>query len=216
MGDNHFVGQKVIELTLDSGETVFVKPMSIPLLYALTSKAEQLYPDPDPAPYEKRIDDSKTLEPGQVIPATHNPEYQSLCKVVNERRRRWANVQAVRLCVEPITSREEVIARYAAELDQLRTVFDDPPDDWGKLLLYCIISSLEDYNRVIEAANGAMAVTEEEVREKWRIFRPTLQGTRPARRGRPPKSPGVEPDNELEAQPIDGGVGNGAIVGETS
>ena len=212
MGENSFTGQKVVELILDSGETVYVKPLSIPLLYALMDKSATEYPYPDPKPYEKALDSAITFEPGQTLPATHNEEYRTLCAKADDRRRRWQNVQIVLLCVM-VEDKAALLVKYADTIKTVGKVIDLPEDEWEAVLLYCVLSSAHDYTQIVLAANGSMVVTEEGVRGAWRIFQPTLQRAKSAGRGRQKSASGAEPDNGIEPQPADGGIGDGAGVG---
>lgn len=189
-------GQKVTELTLDSGETVLVKPLSVVVGIALSRKSEEVYPYPDPKPYEVKIDDSKTIEPGQVIPASQNPVYQELCQAVDSDRQRWQTQQAILLSLEPLTTRAEVIQRYADDIAAKRAILDGevPEDAWQATVLFAVISSNEDYNRVTQAISGQMFVTFEEVRGAWRIFRPTVSGKAALGRAGKPGAPAVAVD----------------------
>jgi hypothetical protein len=184
---NQFAGQKVIELILDSGETVYVKPLSILHYHALVVQAEKQYPYPDPKPYEKEIDASKTLEPGEVIPAAQNPAYQALCKDIDEQRKTWQYRQYILLAVEVI-DQKATLERHKDRVARMRAMMTLPEDAWEATLLYSIISSTEDYNRVLNATSGQMLVTEEEISNGWRIFRPRIQRSTPLGRGEKPES----------------------------
>jgi hypothetical protein len=198
VGENQFVGQKVVELVMDSGETVYVKPLSIPLLYAIMDKSAVEYPYPDPKPYEKALDDSITFEPGQVLPAGHNEEYRALCAKADDRRRRWQNVQIVLLCVQ-VEDKQALLDKYGDTIEDIGKIVDVPEDAWEAVLLYCILSSVQDYNQVVLAANGSMVVTEEAVRGTWRIFQPEIRRSRPVRHSEKKGTPGIEPDDGTES-----------------
>jgi len=187
---DQFAGQKVIELILDSGETVYVKPLSILHYHALVMRAEQEYPYPDPKPYEKEIDASKTLEPGEVIPATQNPAYQVLCKAIDEQRKTWQYRQYILLSVE-VVDQKATLERHQARVEKLRAMMALPEDAWEATLLYSIISSTDDYNRVLSATSGQMLVTEEEISNGWRIFRPRIQRAATLGRGEKPESQSI-------------------------
>jgi hypothetical protein len=194
---DQFAGQKVTELILDSGETVYVKPLSILHYHALVMRAEQEYPYPDPNPYEKAIDASKTLEPGEVIPAAQNPAYQTLCKAIDEQRKTFQYRQYILLSVE-VVDQKATLERHRERVEKLRAMMVLPDDAWTATLLYSIISSTEDYNRILAATSGQLLVTEEEISNGWRIFRPRIQ--RPTSVGRGEKS---EPQGATASEPIE-------------
>lgn len=163
-------GQKVIELEMDSGATILVKPLSVIMAIALRSKSETVLPYPDPTPYERKLDDSVTLEPGQVVPASQNPDYVELCKAVDAKRGTWIALESVPLCV---VRDDSLIKHFKADLAHKRDMLGDqvPEDEWRATLMYCVISSTQDYDRIISASSGNMIVTEAEIRDGWRIFR---------------------------------------------
>jgi hypothetical protein len=187
---DQFAGQKVTELILDSGETVYVKPLSILHYHALVMRAEQEYPYPDPKPYEKEIDASKTMEPGEVIPATQNPAYQALCKTIDEQRKTWQYRWYILLSVE-VVDKAATLERHKERVEKLRAIMALPDGPWEATLLYSIISSTDDYNRVLSATSGQMLVTEEEISNGWRIFRPRIQRATAVGRGEKPEPQSV-------------------------
>lgn len=197
MKQTQFSGQKVTELELDSGETVYVKPLSVFILLALQDKAAQQFPYPDPKAYEKAIDDSKTLEPGQVVPAEHNPDYVALKAQIDAKRQGWVNRQVVFVCVE-VEDRQAMIEKYADELKQLGTIIDLPDDPW-QATLYRVINSSVDYTRVTQFAINNLQVQEVDIRNGWRIFQPTVSRSRSVGRGEKPESSDIQPAKSHES-----------------
>jgi len=198
MSENNgqFGGKKVFEILLDSGEYVHVQPLSIYVVRALRTKAEELFPSPDKKAYEKPLDEQKAVEPGQMIPAEENPEYQKLYDIAQEKQWRYVNDQSAMLSIEVAIGREKAIAKYQERIAQFRGVMSVPDDAWEATLKMCILTSTEDYNTVMLAVQGKTILpSEEEVRDGMRIFRCAIRKERPARRDRKQEPQSVEPVN---------------------
>jgi hypothetical protein len=170
--NGQFGGKKVFEILLDSGELVHVQPLSIYVVRALENKAQEIYPFPDKAEYEKPLDDAKALEPGQKIPAEENPDYQKAYTNATKLQARYSNERCFMLSIEPVVGREKLIAKYKTRIAQMREMMTLPDDDWEATLRFCVLTSSEDYIRVTAAIQGgAEVVSEEEIRDGMRIFR---------------------------------------------
>lgn len=208
-----FGGNVVREHLMDSGEVVYVQPLSIYLVRALRSKAEELYPFPDKAKYEKVLDDDKALESGQVIPAEDNPEYQKLYDTASEKQQNYVNEKSLVLSVEPAMGRKAMVAKYKARIAQMRDMMTLPEDDWEATLLFCIIASPQDSNKIYEAIMGRGLPREEDILNGMRIFRcyvrkETVNGSHPEQK---PQS--ATTNHSSEPQPDSGVVQSGAVVG---
>lgn len=170
--NGQFGGQRVYELLLDSGEYVYVQPLSIYVVRALQDKALELFPFPEKATYEKPMNEAVALEPGQMIPAEENPEYRRLYDETHEKQQQYVNNHSIAFAVEPVLGHEAMIAKYQSRLDQMRKVIALPDDAWDATLRFCIITSRQDYNRVSSAIMGMIKTpSEEEVIDGMRIFR---------------------------------------------
>lgn len=211
--NGQFGGLKVQELLLDSGEYVYVQPLSIYVVRALQDKAEEKHPSPDKTEYEKPVDDDKALEPGLMIPAESNPDYQKAYDEAAEKRSQWTNDQAVLLCINPVEGQDTLIKKYKARVQQLRDLMPIPEDEWEATLKCCIMGSTDDYGRVITAIRGSGAPREDEIRDGMRIFRPLVRKTRPPRDDRQPEPSSPKAENETETQQPDGAIRSGAGVG---
>lgn len=172
-----YYGQKVVEFTLDSGEVVWVRPLSFQLRQALFEKAEKRFPYPDPVPFEKKVDPERTAIPGaeMTIPADQNPEYQTLKRKVDIERMGWITDQIILLSCEFPAGKDTLIARYAERLNALGEVIDLSGDAWADTFNYCLIGSSADRQNIINAAESNLQLTEAEVRDALRIFRPVLR-----------------------------------------
>lgn len=172
-----FHGQKVVEFILDSGEIVWVKPLSWQLRRALFEKAEKRFPYPDPAPYEKAVDPERTAVPdaAMVIPADQHPEYQQLKREVDLQRQTWVTQQMILLSCEFPAGKAALLEKYKPRLEELGQVIDLSGDDWTDIFDYCLIGSSADRQNIVNAVESSLQLTEGEVRDALRIFRPVVQ-----------------------------------------
>lgn len=169
------MAEKVVEFDLDSGETVHVRPRSFFVRRALTEKAEKLFPLPDKAAYEKEIDPSLTVFPGEKTPADQNPEYLELVRDAKARQLTWINDQFIKLVADFPAGKEKLIKKYADELKDLGEIIDLPADEWEATLFFCLIRTETDRNRVMQAGLDNLQLEEGEVLNGLRIFRPKLR-----------------------------------------
>jgi len=175
--DDTYKGQKVTELILDSGEMVYVKSLSVYIRRGLKSKAEALYPYPDKGAYEILVDPEKAAIPGMTHPAEDNPEYQAVIAEIEDTRLQWYIDHLISEFCEWPAGKESLIAKYAEQVKSLSDILDIEGDEWEATWRYCLIGDA-DRNNIIQAANGNLILTEGEVRDAMRIFRPVVQGSR--------------------------------------
>jgi len=212
--DNGQFGGKIVhEHLLDSGEYIYVQPLSIYLVRALRDKAEELYPFPDKTLYERKLDDAKSLEPGQMIPAEENPDYQKLYDEAAENQQSHVNLQCIALSVEPVQGRQAMIDKYKDRVAQLRAMMDIPEDEWDATLRFCVLTSKQDFNKITNSIMGQRLPGEEDILDGMRIFRCYVRkeitnGNHPDQE---PQS--VAADNAVESQHHQGTVRSGAGVG---
>lgn len=169
--NGQFGGEKRFELLMDSGEIVRVAPLSIYVVRALQDKAEELFPFPDKTKYEKPVDTKKAIEPGQMIPASENPEYRKLYDEAAENQQRYVSDRSIDLSVEPALGREVMIEKYKDRIAQMRDMMTLPDDAWSATLRFCVIGSRQDYTRIATAIMGQALPKEEEILDGMRIFR---------------------------------------------
>ena len=162
----------VIEIQLDNGVTAYVTPLKPFAARAIIKRGEELYPDPDPEPFERPIEDA--LVPGTVTPADEHPEYKALLREV--RTKRSLHLQsAVLACVQIADcTREEVIAQYREQLAALRQFGDIDEDDYVAALRSFMLTTNE-YAAIINAASMKLPLNAEEVKDGMRIFRYHVQ-----------------------------------------
>lgn len=231
MTDNGLTGKPgVIEQETMSGVIVQVTPLSIFTLEAIRVKAETLFPYPDKTDYRLPLENAA---PGVTLPAEDNPEYQALCKAVDNQR--WEHEQAACLdlaCAYPqFSDRAAMLDHFAPRLAQIAEYAALPEDKWRAVLEHCVFTgtaSLPKYSGTGERAgfeqtserilfvliarqNAAIPLTAAEVRESFRVYRPDLQFLTRRPLARPARSvPIRHPDTGDESAsgstdvPIDG------------
>lgn len=197
--NGQYGGKKVFELLMDSGEYVHVQPLSIYVVQALREKSRTLYPYPDKARYERKLEDAKAIEPGQVIPAEENPEYQALYDAADEKQQTYVNLQCIALSVEPLQGRQAMIAKYKDRVKQMRAVMDLPDDAWDATLRFCIISSKQDLGKISNAIMGNALPREEDILNGMRIFRCYVRQETPDGSHSEQKPQSVDADIAVEA-----------------
>lgn len=160
-----------------SGVIVHVTPLSIFTIQAIRDRAEQEFPYPDPADYRLPLENAVE---GVTLPASENPEYQALCKPIDDQRQNW-KVQAYidMSCTFPaFESRAEMIERFKPRLEQLRKVSLMSDDDWQNVLNHCVLTGRPDKQALVSLAlqDAAIPLTPAEVVEGVRFFRVDLSG----------------------------------------
>lgn len=169
---------KVIEYECESGETIYVKPLSEFLRIQLARKAEKKYPYPDKTPYEKELSSDVAAIPGMKLPAEQNEDYRKLCREQDALRSWWQYNQEIVLAIEPKSdTRENLIIKYKDELTLIRDVLEeDMPDDaWEATLLMCVVKGDIDRRNIVMITHQRALLTEAEAREGLTIFRTVLQ-----------------------------------------
>lgn len=211
--NGQYGGKVVHEHLLDSGEIVYVQPLSIYLVNALRDKARELYPFPNKTDYERTLDDAKAIEPGQVIPAEENPDYQKLYDEAERKQQEHVNEKCVALSVEPVQGREAMIAKYKDRIAQLRELMTLPEDAWEATLKFCIMTSRQDFNKITNSIMGQRLPGEEDILNGMRIFRCYVRQDRAngSHSGQEPS--GITQDDTAEPQHHQGTVRLGASVG---
>lgn len=165
---------KVTELKLGSGVDMRVAPLSPFVFQKLRAKAEQLFPAPDEKAYEVEPEPGLMAIPGEKIPASQNPVYRAKVEEVEAQRKDWLTLAVVTMACEFTESRESLIEHFEAKLEAMRDFIDLPEDVWEATLYYGIITSEVEREVIIAAAESRLALTEEEVADGRRLFRPQL------------------------------------------
>jgi hypothetical protein len=164
----------VIAIEIDEGRTVLVTPLSPFVLRAISQRANEKFPDPDPTPYEKPRPGA--LVPGTVIPADEDAEYVSLKKEVQMQRNLYIQAGILSMTEIEGVSREELVATYKDVLAQVRQYGNFPEDDY------------------------VMPLTQEEIRDGMRIFRPDLQRNGAGGNHRAQSAPDIPEAGQVQAQ----------------
>jgi len=165
---------KVTELKLGSGIDVLVKPLSPFVFQKLRLKAAELHPMPDEKAYETEPDAELMAIPGDMIPASQNPDYRAAVEAIERARNDWLTLAVATMACEFQESRETLIVRFAAHLDMMRDFIDLPEDAWEATFHYGVLSSEMERQLIIAAAESRLPLGEEEVAGGYRIFRPKV------------------------------------------
>lgn len=166
---------KVIELTLDSGIIVQLMPLSQRHIAAAINASHERYPMPDKKAFEEVITEG-AIPGGVSTPAEENPDYIAL---VNECYANRQNYQFSALFdmgthFPQFDRRTEIIAFFRDELDVMRKHIELPDDPWEATWRFCILRTTDDENNVLNALMNKLPVTEAEVLDAMRIFRPKI------------------------------------------
>lgn len=169
---------KVIKYLLDSGYEATIQPLSLYTHEALQNRAKTLFPDPDKADYRLPFPDG--VEPaiaGEMRPAEENPEYQSVVRVIEAQRSNWIVDQVLLLTVSFDEDRTKLIQRHKDELEDLRAVgLELPEDAWEATLKHALIRGADEPATLYRVARGTAALTEEDVENGIRLFRVDVSG----------------------------------------
>lgn len=208
MSDNGVTGlPSVIEYETQSGVVNHITPLSLFTVLGLRTKAEEQFAYPGDAPY--RIE-SPQVATG-YIPASENPEYQALCKAVDEQREEWKNHAAIELAVKfpQWSSRDAMIAHFRPRLEQLRPYIKLGGDEWQNVLEHCVytgqtsikgesgVSVASERVMVVHLAyqNRSVPLSAPEVVDGLRIFRLAVPGNGTGKLARQPSGAGEQSPN---------------------
>lgn len=162
-----------------SGTIFHVTPINLPTLRAIQLKAQDLYPYPDPKPYQIEDPSEVAFTPGQVSRAEDNPDYVTACKVVDLERAKWADRAIFDYAVTcpKYPTQDAMVQAFKPQLDKLRKIakFEDTDSEYDIVLLHLVLTGneggLSDYVRIIRLAIQAVALAPAEVAQGIRFFR---------------------------------------------
>lgn len=199
MSDNHSNGATKSEMegrpaiTLyeaSSGVVFYITPISLPTLRAIQLKAEDLFPYPDEKLYEIPDPADIALTPGQVSPASDNPEYIALCKDIDTERKAWTERAIFNYCVKcpKYPTEDAMISAFKPQLDALRNIAVIDMNDFDTILFHIVLTENKtmrnangnlvivsnEYGRIIEMCVQAVALSASEVSAGVRFFRPKV------------------------------------------
>lgn len=178
--------RKVIEVTLSSGVTVFVQPLSPFTQRQIAAQAQQAFPLPEPKDYERPVPPEIATIPGQMIDGRENPDWQRIAKEQSDRQDEFATEMALQMTVTLDDADGTIKAAALPYLERLQTAGIIETVDEYTLLRHYVIQNGMDIALLTRAAGGGLPLREEEIRDGMRIFRLHLQ-----RHGLAPSSAGA-------------------------
>ncbi|TXH48263.1 MAG: hypothetical protein E6Q97_25100 [Desulfurellales bacterium] len=177
----------VVEVELSSGVTVYVTPLTVFAQKALIEAAEQEFPSPDVSAYARPLPDA--LVEGSMIPGEENPAYQrERVKALTQQRESYivrAVNSGVHLSPDSIDALYDLHADYLGDLEAEGVAV--PPARETALIRFVALRTGADMNIVVAALESRLPLTEGEIRDAMRIFRPALRESRPG------QHPGTSP-----------------------
>lgn len=164
--------EKLIEVRLDSGELVYVQPLSHWGQQAILDRIDEDYPPPNPDEYQQKLEGSIL---GANIPLEANEKYQTALKQHREIKNRLfiSRIFEAGVVVDTPEGREATLARHMARLQARRAVMKLPADDWLACVMFVLVTSTADMLNVMNAAT--LSLGEDEVRRALRSFRRNVQ-----------------------------------------
>jgi len=164
-----------------SGVIVHIAPLSAFTIQALRQHAEELFPYPDPAPYELPIENA--ADPSIKLSAGDNPAYQALCAPIDVERTRWIVATSIDLaCNYPaFADQVHMLAHFRPQLEKLRAIVSLGEDEWQAVLKHCVFTGLKDRQTVFDLIMQSQKIplTPGEVVEGIRFFRLAIQKQEP-------------------------------------
>jgi len=164
-----------LTVALSSGYTLVVKRPPLNVIRAITTKAEKLYPDPDPP--TQTIQTVTGME--YTVAADGDEAYQEKLETARNQRLEYFLEYVFQECLEvqgyeTEEARQELIAAYADERDKLLKWGDVPEDmlkldDWQFTLRMFIVADASDYAALMLSASKAFDINdigEEDLRQR--------------------------------------------------
>ncbi len=174
----------VVELLLDSGVRVLVKPLTPYTRHGVIHKLTEKYPDPEASEFEEQIEGEDS--PGATIPVTmkensRHEEYNALVLEAQQIRARHLFLFLIDECVifPDYEDRDALISAYDGDRARLAAYMDLPTDTWEATLYHCICASAGDIEEISAATRQDIDTmeaepTEDEIFAAWRVFRPRV------------------------------------------
>ena len=165
------VNKIIIQHELVNGVTVDVTPLSPYTRAEITEKAKEIYPDPDPAPYQKAETNVLGEDVKYIDPAKED-DWKRAQLDVRETRLQWAYDEMLRLSVSCNGDTKAVLEAYSPDIEKLRkSGLSLPEDDWEAILFHCLLTWNSDRNLVIKAIMQTAPLTDGEVVGAFKFFR---------------------------------------------
>ena len=169
-----------LKVRMSSGYTLIIRRPTMNVIRAVSLKAEELYPMPDPP-----IGETLETVTGQTyqIAAQDDPAHQAAVERVQQQRLEHLleYVFQRRLEVEGYEGedgRQQLVDAFAADLDELREFGTLPADmadldEWQQTLRLFVVADQADYAALMLAAANAFDdhnITEAEIRDRIAFF----------------------------------------------
>lgn len=160
-------------------------------------KMRQEYPPIDLTPYMVPVE--RSASPDQKVLDEDNPDYKRRIEELERNRTRWLldYVFDVYVNVAPPYTREEVIETCKPLLEQKRKHIDIVGGDWFAVVRHVLVKDAMGYDDLIKALKNKLPLTEGEILDGMRIFRPVIQrgaAGRDNKETRPRSAKAGEPD----------------------
>ncbi len=175
---------KVVELVLDSGVRVYVRPLSPYTRQAVLKKLSDKFPYPDKKEYEEEIKDSES--PGAIIKAddknnSRYDEYRELIETADSERSRayFETIVEMRVTFPDYKDRDALIAHFKAHIDDFSAFMDLGDDIWLNTLYHAICASQSDITEIMDVITETLDImepepTDDDIHAAWRIFQPRI------------------------------------------
>lgn len=165
----------VIKHVLMSGVEVQLVPLSPYLQRRLAQYATAQFPFDD-TPWHKPLENA--LKEGQTYLDENDPEYTAAKAENTAHINRLYTELLVQETMRLPTSQEQLIKQHAERLEELRKYNTDDESDWDIVFWQILITSNTDIQLVVDVADSTAELTEVEVNDAIRIFRPALSRKR--------------------------------------
>lgn len=164
--------EKLIQLTLDVGEEIFVRKLSPLAVQAIIDQSKLLFPEPLEKDYIRPLSDiAPNAAEGMTIPGKDNPLFQADMQAARVKQNDYLSekILMIGVVIDTPEGREKTIERYRGRLALMRQVIDLPSDEWLATVLYGLITTGNDKRQIVLTALGS--ISGEEIRTSMRTFR---------------------------------------------
>ena len=171
------IQEKLYHVPLNSGDIAYVRPLSPYVRMTLFRQCEELFPDPDPKPFEKPL--ANAFDATLTEAAENNPAYKAaLLKARTlQLNKLYELIIDSGVVVDTHEGKAVTLRRYQARLDALRRVMTLPDDAWLATVKYALITNKGDIRRIADATNEAL--TPEDIAAGVAAFQRDLQWRNP-------------------------------------
>ena len=177
------MNDELYEVQLGSGEAVLVRPLSPFVRLDIHEAAEELYPDPDTAPYEPvdmpHAANAKIASIMKAQAARQTDGYKQALREIADKRWVFIFNQAIRagMIADTPEGRAVTLERLKERRESALQVVRHAPDDvWLQTVLYVLFTSFQDLNAVYAIASRQLS--EEALQKAAKRFRGDVSGAR--------------------------------------